>query len=184
MKPSKKLLSIAAVMTIISLTSCNRYFMAVPSKQPATETIKKYLSENRQFILRHESLVYEMRNTEFNEEKNELSCELQPLPGLKTVYNPSRSKKDYYYKPARPDSIMLNQIHLHTSHNFTKGTELRTTIPVTSIKLIEALQFDKNKTTRRDLAVGLALTASVAMVVGTIALVNALHDIGNIFSEY
>lgn len=164
-------------MLIISLTSCNRYYMAVPSKQPASETIKKYLSEKRDFVLRHSSLVYEMKNIQFNEEKNELSCELQPLSKLKTVYNPSRSKKDYYYKPARPDSIMLNQVHLHTSHNFTNGTDLRTTIPVTSIKLIEELQFDKNKTTRQNLGVGLAITASVALVAGTIAVSQAIQDI-------
>ena len=177
MEPSKKLICIAAVMVIISLTSCNRYYMAVPSQQPAAETIKKYLSENRIFVLRHSSLVYEMKNIQFNEEKNELSGELQPLSKLKTVYNPSRSKKDYYYKPARPDSIMLNQVHLHTTHNITNGTDLRTTIPVTSIHLIEALEFDKSKTTRQNLGVGLALIAEVALVAGTIVVANAIPDL-------
>ena len=163
------------LLCTFAFISCNRYYMPVSTKDPKIELIKKYTDENRRLILRQPSTVYEMQNVRLDENSGEIFCDLQKVSGLQTMQG--ARGKSYYYKPARPDSVVSNQVHLHTSRVFANDSALSTIIPVSAISIVEELQFDKRKTSRHNLAIGLGITAGVATVVAVVAAVKVLNEL-------
>jgi hypothetical protein len=75
------------ILSVILLTGCHRYYMPVNNTSPSAASIKKFMEEDRIFILRDSGNAYEMRNVKLDGE--EIICDLQKLTGLKIQYKPT-----------------------------------------------------------------------------------------------
>jgi hypothetical protein len=174
--PAMKLLLVALAIALL-LTSCNRYYMPLNVTAPASETVKKFISENRHFILRDSTFVYEIHEMVYDDSTQTISGQLRRISKLRTVHVSSPSKKNYYYVPTRHDSLVRNEVHLFTSETLTNVFDAPVSISVSKIHKIEELKFNRKKTTNNHILVGLGVTAGIATVVALVASISVISSL-------
>ena len=148
------------ILSVILLTGCHRYYMPV-NTSPTSASIKKFMEEDKIFILRDRDSEYEMRNVKMNGE--DITCDLQNLAGLKISTSP-RGKINYRYKPARPKSEVNKHVHIFVAKQIIKGTGGSITIPISSIYKVEELKFNKGRTTREHVGIALGVTVGIGLL--------------------
>jgi len=149
------------ILSVLLLTGCHRYYMPVNNTSPSVASIKKFMEEDRIFILRDSGNAYEMRNVKMDGE--EIICDLQKLTGLKTSTSP-KGKINYRYKPSRPESEIKKQVHIFVANQIIRGVEGSMTIPISSIYKVEELKFNKGKTTREHVGIALGVTVGIGLL--------------------
>ena len=163
------------LMFIILFSSCHRYYIPSAVQGDVQQAVTKFREESRHFVLRDSIFNYEMKNVEVS--KGEIRCSLQRLSGLKRIANPRRSGFHYYYRPSREDSLVDNEVHIFTSRTLTNGSDTEISIPFSSVKNIEQLNFDKRKTTNNHLVMGILTVSAVASIAVLVSIIEVVRDL-------
>lgn len=161
------------VFSALMFVGCNRYFKPVNVKAPSKESIAQFIDSNKVFIVHDYSHNYELKSPRLNNEGTALTGELKKIKGFRVTQG-SRNRIYYHYRPAKPDSIITKQVHLFTSQKLTTTTGLVTHIPLDVVSRIEALEFDKRKTSRRNVGLAIGVLVGAGVAVATIAAMSTI----------
>ena len=164
-------------LLIIVLSGCNRYYTPVRSTQSIPEQIKTSLAKGRYFILRDSASSYGMDRVELNDNKGLVSFELVTLPKVHTRYTMASAPRNYFFKYDQPDSVVLREVHLFTKQRFPAEMNTRSDIPLSAIDKVEVIEFDRKKTRKQNLLVGLGVTAGIATIVAIIVSAETISDL-------
>jgi hypothetical protein len=168
----------AFIILCIAITGCSKYYLPVKSVQSPMETMKESIEEERYSILRAGSSAFAINNAQLSESEQLISCDLSMLPKEHMKYIKAGSKRKRYYYINKPDSVVLNETHIYTTHISNAEIGNRIKIPVASIIAIEKIEYDKKRT---KLMNGIGITFLVATVIATTILIIEMSswDFGN-----
>jgi hypothetical protein len=150
--------------------SCSKYFKAVEIKpDQESQQIISAISAGKYFILRDDSMNYAMNNVSYDRTLKIIRAQLGPIDPGHTIY--LKQKKSY--SAAKDQDIVLDEIHLYTNNSALRDRLSPIDIPLSEVKKIEQLEFDKKKTANRRIVTGAVITG---VSIGFIAVVGVLVE--------
>jgi hypothetical protein len=120
-----------------------------------------------------------MERVELNDNKRVVSFELVSLPKIHTRYTTASAPRNYFFKYDQPDSVVLREVHLFTKQRFPAEMNTRSNILLQAIDKVEVIEFDRKKTRKQNLLVGLGVTAGIASIVAIILTAETISDLGD-----
>ena len=150
---------------IVSLMSCNRFYKPIAAnKNSQIETLQEAIKTNKYFILRDSSGAYAMQDVQLNEPTDTLYARLRRLDESHTLYVTDYAMK-YVYKPRKGQSKVLDEVHVFSNVNLSKDSLGHIRMPVTVVRTVETIVFDRKRTSRRTLRYALGAGTIVASVI-------------------
>ncbi len=161
-KHSVEIASILLIVFTQFTTGCYQKFYRYNLVVPVEADYEQMQSENKYFILHNQDSVWHFKNLILNQEKNQLSGIVEPLPPDHMFYKKTKSGSSTSYRKSTGDPI--HEVHLYTHGNFNvPPAEL--TIPGDSIYLIEVYQKDTAATETSTTLSTLGVIAVVGIIV-------------------
>jgi hypothetical protein len=148
-----------------SLVSCNRFYKPIAvQKNTQSKTLREAIKTNKFLILRDSSGAYSMQDVQMNEASDTLYARLTSLDKTHTLYVTDFARK-HVYKPRKGQSKVLDEVHVFSDENLSKGSLGHITMSMTDVRFVETIVFDRKRTSRRTLRYALGAGAIVASVI-------------------
>jgi hypothetical protein len=152
-----------------SLTGC-KYYKPVAATayndQTKHSSLRELNDEGKYFILRKGTYSYSLNNVVLDDTKMTLTAKADTIPADHKVYIKHKKKKYSYNKS---NNAVLREVHIYTADTSRVDTSLAYTFPLSDVKKIEIIEYDK-KRSNAGTAKGIVIaTVATALVVLTIA---------------
>jgi hypothetical protein len=134
---------IVALAILSVFTECHRYYMATTRdvKNHPDNSIESLKNENRYFILRTPNHAYYMGQIILSDDRKTLTCTLDSLPPIHTVYVDNKKGNKRYN-----EIYVLSEVHLYVPEDI-RISQSSYTLPLDQIQKIEVLEKDRKRTT-------------------------------------
>lgn len=142
------LTSIAALLLLITPTSCFRHYYKI-AKEPFTasaQTVDSLQKHSRYFILRSGDYAWHMSNITVSGDQKTIQCQLADLPFAHQLHmKKGEHHQNLQYKPKEATKAVLEEVHFFIPPEpvIKEGVF---TLPVDKIQRIEVLQKDGGRT--------------------------------------
>ncbi len=150
---------------------CQRFYKPVVMETPSLEikqsSLKKLSEENRYFILRKDSVSYNLSNIVLDAEKMTLSATVKPVSSQHELYVNLKKPKKFNYVKRLGQDVVLTEVHLFTSDTGSIVINAENVLSLASIEKIEVIEFDKKRTTNSFVwgTVGIVLGAGLVIAI-------------------
>lgn len=157
-----------AVVLLLLVLSCNRYYKAVKTENPAApaKTVDSLTNENRYFILRSGTEAFQMSKLLISDDNKTLQCTLDSLPQVHRLHVTHGRSRNLRYITGRNDDVVLNEVHLYIPFDTISPGPY--SFSLDKIQKIEVIEKDKKRTTNSYVLGGLGYTVGVFSLVGVI----------------
>lgn len=170
---------ILLIITVNYFLGCRHYRpIAAEAYNDKTKesSLRELNSQGKYFILRKGEHNYALTNVMLDETKMTLTAKPGQLAPEHSVYVLHKANTPYKYSKSTGEGAVLTEVHIYTADTSRVDTSLVYTFPLSDVKKIEMIEFDKKKT-NRSTTKGIVFTVlGAALAVLTIAAVTSEPD--------
>ncbi|HEX6845706.1 MAG TPA: hypothetical protein VF144_01950 [Chitinophagaceae bacterium] len=113
--------------------------------QTKQTSLRELNAQGKYFILRQGGYSYALTNVVLDETRMTLSAKPDQIPPEHSVYTSHKEKDKYKYLKSKGEGVVLTEVHIYTSDTSRVDTSLAYTFPLSNVKKIEMIEFDKKK---------------------------------------
>ena len=164
----KKLLMIICISTLLS--SCSNFYKAITNGQPTTASLDDLKKQQKYFILRDNTIGYEMLNVNFSADGKNIECDLASLPDEHMTHMWKGEDERLKYEKSYAGYV-LNEVHIYArgDSNMAPGHYI---LPLQNVLKTEVLQKDVVMTKKNHTrAVLLGVGGTAVLLVGVAAII-------------
>ena len=158
------------IASINYLTGC-KYYKPVATDTYNNETkessLKELNAKGKYFILRKGEHSYALSNIVLDDAKMTLTGTAGTVPPNHMAYASNPKKGHYAY--SKSESVVLTEVHIYTSDTTEVDTSAIYTFPLSDVKKIEVIEYDKKKSTSHTVEAIVFSVVGAALVVAIIA---------------
>ncbi len=137
------------IITINYFLGCTYYKPIIAdtyNDQTKQSSLKELNAKGKYFILRKGKNSYNLTNVMLDDTKMTLSAKSEQIPSVHSVYVSHKEKTPYKYQKSKGEGVVLTEVHIYTADTSPVDTSLVYTFPLSDVKKIEIIEFDKKKT--------------------------------------
>jgi len=131
-------------------------------------SLKELNTKGKYFILRKGGYAYALSNVSIDDTKMTLTAKPETVPPEHEVYV-SAKKNRYPYSKGKGEGIVMTEVHIYQSDTSGVDTTSLYTFPLSDVKKIEVIEYDKKKSKSRTTEAIVFSVLSAALVVAIIA---------------
>ena len=131
-------------------------------------SLKELNTKGKYFILRKGENAYALSNVSVDDAKMTLTAKPETVPPEHEVYI-STKKNRYQYSKGRGEGIVMTEVHIFQSDTSSVDTTSLYTFPLSDVKKIEIIEYDKKKSQLRTTEAIVFSVLSAALVIAIIA---------------
>lgn len=174
----KKFSAIALVIISISyFLGCSYYkpiIVETYNNEKKHSSIRELNTQGKYFILRKGRHSYVLTNILLDEAKMTLSANPDEIPPEHLVHVSHKTSKPYIYSKSKGEGVVLTEVHIYSADTSQVDTSSIYTFPLSNVKKIEMIEFDKKKT-NGSITKGIVFTTIGAALL-TLTIVAATSD--------
>jgi len=137
------------IITINYFLGCTYYRPIIAdtyNDQTKQSSLKELNAKGKYFILRKGENSYSLTNVVLDDAKMILTAKPYQIPPEHSVYVSHEAKTPYTYQKSKGEGAVLTEVHIYIADTSQVDTSLVYTFPLSNIKKIEIIEFDKKKT--------------------------------------
>jgi hypothetical protein len=156
---------------MIFLSGCYNYYkVATYIDITAQQRIDSLKNENKFFILRTPTSALALKNIKTNNQDSTISFTPGIVPEEHKLHLVKRKKMEMRFKKSKPESVVLNEVHLYTSSPIYYKIGEVSQLPLNSIYHVEIIQKNKLTTTLNRIEIGLVIAGILLTVLFFVGL--------------